>query len=135
MLIVYRAPPLINTHVHHPAKNAGSAYVIKGRPKGVGVELKTLIDLDSSIILCLELCRGALRQTSKEYEKHGTAVMLRMTAPWHGKAHTVIADSAFSSVKSAVALKQSSTYSYFIGIVKTAHSQRNLWQLIYCSQH
>ena len=42
-----------------------------------------------------------------------------MSAPWHGKAHFVIADSAFSSVDTAVALKQHGTY--FIGIVKTAH--------------
>ena len=92
---------------------------IKRKPK---VELKALIDCKSSIMMCLELCEGALRQCSKLYEQEygsGTAVTLRMSAPWHGKAHIVIADSAFSSVATAVALKQHGTY--FIGIVKTAH--------------
>ena len=46
-----------------------------------------------------------------------------MSAPWHGKAHIPIADSAFSSIATAVALKQHGTY--FIGIVK---------QLIICTQ-
>ena len=44
-----------------------------------------------------------------------------MTAPGHGKAHTVIADSAFSSVQKLLPLKQRGTY--FIGIVKTAHAK------------
>ena len=95
---------------------------IKRKPKGVGVALKALIDCKSSIMMRLELCEGALRQCSKLYEQEdgsGTAVTLRMSAPWHGKAHIVIADSAFSSVATAVALKQHGTY--FIGIVKTAH--------------
>ena len=95
---------------------------IKRKPKGVGVKLKALVDCMSSIMIRLELCEGALRQSSKQYEQEysaGMAVTLRMTALWHGKAHTVIADSAFSSVTTAIALKQRGTY--FIGIVKTAH--------------
>ena len=34
---------------------------IKRKPKGVGVELKALIDCKSSIMMRLELCEGALR--------------------------------------------------------------------------
>ena len=40
---------------------------IKQKPKGVGVELKALIDYKSSIMMRLELCEGALRQCSKLY--------------------------------------------------------------------
>ena len=69
----------------------------------------------------LEICEGALRQSQKKYEDQygsGTAVTLRMTSSWHGKAHIVVGDSAFSFVATAVALKQNGTY--FVGIVKTA---------------
>ena len=95
---------------------------IKRKPKGVGVEMKVLVDCTSSIMMWLELCEGALRQCCKKYESEygaGTAVTLKMTAPWHGKAHTVITDSAFSSVATAIALKQRGTY--LTGIVNTAH--------------
>ena len=91
------------------------------KPKGVGVELKALIDCKSSIMMRLELCEGAKRQALKKYENEygaGTAVSLRLTEPWHGKGHVVIGDSAFSSVSSCVAFIERGTF--FRGIVKTA---------------
>ena len=94
---------------------------IERKPKGIGVELKAVCDCMSSIMMQLEICEGALRQSQKKYEDQygsGTAVTLRMTSSWHGKAHIVVGDSAFSSVATAVALKQNGTY--FVGIVKTA---------------
>ncbi|KAL5516632.1 hypothetical protein EMCRGX_G002017 [Ephydatia muelleri] len=94
---------------------------IERKPKGNGVELKAVCDCMSSIMMQLEICEGALRQSQKKYEDQygsGTAVTLRMTSSWHGKAHIVVGDSAFSSVATAVALKQNGTY--FVGIVKTA---------------
>lgn len=94
---------------------------IKRKPKGTGVELKAVCDYMSSIMMQLEIYEGALHQSQKKYEDQygsGTAVTLRMTSPWHGKAHIVVADSAFSCVATAVALKQNGTY--FVGIVKTA---------------
>eukprot|EP00731_Ephydatia_muelleri_P001696 Em0001g1696a len=91
------------------------------KPKGIGVELKAVCDCMSSIMMQLEICEGALHQSQKKYEDQygsGTAVTLRMTSSWHGKAHIVVGDSAFSSVATAAALKQNGTY--FVGIVKTA---------------
>ena len=46
-----------------------------------------------------ELCEGALRQCSKLYEQEygsGTAVTLRMSAPWHGKAHILLLQTVHS---------------------------------------
>ena len=50
----------------------------------------------------------------------GTAVTLRLTEPHRGRGRTLIADSAFSSVKTFVNLEANSGL-YFMGIVKTAH--------------
>ena len=92
---------------------------IKREPKGIAVELKAVCDRLSSILMQLETCEGALRQSQRKYEDcSGTAVTLRMTSPWHEKAHIVVADSAFSSLATAAALKQNGIY--FLGIVKTA---------------
>ena len=55
---------------------------IKQKAKGVGVVLEARIDYKSLIVMRLELCE-------QEYGS-GTAVTLRMSAPWHGKAHIVV---------------------------------------------
>lgn len=51
----------------------------------------------------------------------GTAWCLRLTKPWHGSGRTVIGDSAFASVQTAVQLKRRGLS--FIGVVKTATSR------------
>ena len=50
--------------------------------------------------------------------KHGAAVVCRMTKALHGSKRTVVGDSAFASVETAVKLREKGLF--FIGIVKTA---------------
>ena len=79
------------------------------KPEGVGCELKSAADGMSGIILQLELMEGSEAQSKKpghaEYGE-GTSQLLRLCAPWRGTARTIIADSAFSSVKSLLALSE-----------------------------
>ncbi|ETN00434.1 hypothetical protein PPTG_24270 [Phytophthora nicotianae INRA-310] len=65
---------------------------------------------------------GAHRQRQKAYNAdfgEGTAVVLRLAQPYAGSGRTVVADSAFSSVKTLVQLN-SMMGLYFMGMVKTA---------------
>ena len=52
----------------------------------------------------------------------GTSSLLCLTKPWSGSDRTVVADSAFASLKSAQALHNHRGLR-FIGLVKTAHKQ------------
>ena len=55
-----------------------------------------------------------------EYKLAGTALLLRLTKPWHGSRKAVRADSqsAFASVTTAVACRKNGMH--FTGLVKTA---------------
>ena len=48
----------------------------------------------------------------------GTAQTLRLSEPWHGTGRIIVADSAFSSVTTAIELKKCGLL--FTGVVKTA---------------
>lgn len=52
---------------------------------------------------------------------YNTAVTLRLTETLHGSGRTIIGDSAFSSVSTALACRQYGLH--FMGIIKTAHLQ------------
>ena len=104
---------------------------IARKPEGVGCELKSAADGMSGIILQLELMEGSEAQSKKpghaEYGE-GTSQLLRLCAPWRGTARTIIADSAFSSVKSLLALLDQGLY--FMGMVKTATKEYPKKQLL-----
>ena len=112
-------------------EGADSNYVVDGmpavqkiarKPKGVGMELKSVADGDTCCILGLEIHEGKIGQAHKPYEQKfggGTAFVLRLSNFLFGSGVTVIADSAFSSVKTAEQLLKHGLF--FIGIVKTAH--------------
>ncbi|KAL5488537.1 hypothetical protein EMCRGX_G017491 [Ephydatia muelleri] len=83
------------------------------KPEGVGCELKSAADGMSGILLQLVLMEG-----SEELNPKNQA-MLSMEkvhhnylgcAPWRGTARTIIADSAFSSVKSLLGTVRSRTF-------------------------
>ena len=74
------------------------------KPKGVETEIKCLADGVVGIMLRQEICEGK-EVESKEKWSHllaGTAHTLRVSEPWHGTGRILVADSAFSSVTTAV---------------------------------
>ena len=93
------------------------------KPKGVGMELKNLADCDTGILMALEIMGP---KTEMRHRMHtgqygaGTALLLRLCRNLRGTGRVIVADSAFASVKSAIALKKELGL-YFLGIVKTAH--------------
>jgi len=98
---------------------------IAHKPRGVGAELKAMCDGKSGILMSLELMEGKERGNVKKYHDlygHGTAVTMRLVQNWAGTGRIVTADSAFSSVKTLVALHKDLGL-YFQGIVKTAHRE------------
>lgn len=94
------------------------------KPKGVGLEIRNACCSETGIMLQLELQEGKEAMKKKEFSAEygsGTASVLRLTRPWHGKGHVGVGDSAFASFKTAKAMKQRGTY--FEGLVKTAHTK------------
>ncbi|POM70815.1 hypothetical protein PHPALM_12696 [Phytophthora palmivora] len=77
---------------------------IKRKPEGVGAELKSIADGDTGVLLGLEIME---------------AVVLHLSQPYAGSGCTIVADSAFASVKTLVQLNLLLGL-YFIGMVKTA---------------
>ena len=65
----------------------------------MGCELKNSADADTKIFLQLEIQEGADIRSSKEYMSEyklaGTALLLRLTKPWHGSGRAISANSAF----------------------------------------
>ena len=78
-----------------------------GTTKGVGTELKDAACAQTKIILALEIQEGKQVMASKEYveeyTKAGTAVVLRLTQPWHGSGRVINSDFAFASITTAMA--------------------------------
>ena len=94
------------------------------KPRPTGSEIKNLSDPASNIVLNMELYEGKDIMAAKDYVRtFGSAIAttLRSTQPYHGTGKRVIADSWFSSVKSAAELLKRGLYS--IMLVETAHKQ------------
>lgn len=92
------------------------------KPRGVGAEFKAICCSETGILLGLELMEGKTRQQAKAYHHlygEGTSVVLRLCTPYNTLPRTVVADSYFSSVKTAIALHEHLNLR-FMGIVKTA---------------
>jgi hypothetical protein len=101
--------------------SAGMPHVTKivRKPKGVGLEIRTLADGPTRIMLFLELQEGKYAMDQKDaanIAKYGanTANLLRMTAAYHHTSRVVCADSAWGSVMTAVSLAQHGLYNYAI---------------------
>ncbi|KAJ8535180.1 hypothetical protein ON010_g13558 [Phytophthora cinnamomi] len=87
------------------------------KPEGLGVELKAIADGDTGIILGLELVEGSAQQRQKAYAAEygeGTVVVLRLAEPYRGTGRTVVADSAFASVKTLVQLGHELDFSSWV---------------------
>ncbi|XP_051167804.1 uncharacterized protein LOC127285709 [Leptopilina boulardi] len=107
----------------HGTKEGGMPAVIKikRKPKGVGCECKTLADVQTGIMIGIEINEGKEVMKDKLWQKEfgaGTATTLRLTQPWFGTGRIVVGDSWFASVKTAIELRKQGLY--FLGIVKTA---------------
>ena len=92
------------------------------KPKGVGMEVKNLADCDTGMFVALEIVAGKEEMRERDHARTygaGTSLLLRLSKNWHGTGRVIVADSAFASVKSAVALKARGLF--FMGLVKTAH--------------
>eukprot|EP00731_Ephydatia_muelleri_P003545 Em0001g3545a len=87
------------------------------KPKGVGTEIKCVAD---GLVVCIEICEGKEAESKKKWSHlpAGTAQTLRLSEPWHGTGRIIVADSAFSSVTTAIELKKCGLL--FTGVVKTA---------------
>jgi hypothetical protein len=91
------------------------------KTEGRSTELKSIADAETGILLGLEVMEGSERQKQKKYHAEfgeGTAVLLRLVEPYVSSERTVVADSAFSSVKTLEQLHNRGLY--FMGMVKTA---------------
>ena len=74
-------------------------------------------------MMALDLVACAKEMHTREYYSEygtGTSILLRLAKAWSGSGRVVVADSAFASVKSAVALRNRLGL-FFLGMVKTAH--------------
>lgn len=92
------------------------------KPRGVGAEAKALCDGESGVMLRVDFMEGQQRQHLKQWHAEygeGTAVSLRLCAPWAGSGRYVVMDSAFGSVKTCIALLTHLGL-FCIGMVKTA---------------
>lgn len=97
---------------------------IKSKPVSVGIECKCSCDGESGVMLFLDIQEGRIANNMKLYAdefKFHTAVTLRCTMNWKNTWRLVVADSAFSSVDTAIALLRNGLH--FIGVVKTAHTK------------
>jgi hypothetical protein len=95
------------------------------KPEGKGTELKAIADGDTGILLALDIVEGKERQRMKRFSREygeGTAIVLRFAEPYKGTGRTIVADSAFASVKTLVQLENLCGL-YFMGMVKTATHQ------------
>ena len=90
------------------------------KPKGVGTVMKCLADGVVGIMLQLEICEGKEAEAQKKWSllPAGTAQTLRLSDPWHGSGRIIVADSAFSSVTTAIECRKKGLF--YSGIVKTA---------------
>ncbi|OQR82277.1 hypothetical protein ACHHYP_16291 [Achlya hypogyna] len=95
---------------------------IKRKPEGVGADIKSVACSTTGVLLGLDIMEGQSRQHAKPYwvqYGEGTAFVLRPTEAKKSTGRTVVANSAFASVKTLLALKERGLF--FMGIIKTAH--------------
>ena len=92
------------------------------KPRPIGNKIKNLSDAATNIVLHIELYEGKDIMAHKEHVKSfraTTETVIHLIQPYHSNKRRVIADSWFSSVKSAVEPLTNDLYS--IMLLKTAH--------------
>ena len=96
---------------------------IPRKPEGVGTEMKSIACGDTKMIIGLDLMEGAVRNAAKEFNEFGagTGQILRLARKYFGSGRLIVADSAFSSVKTCVELRNRGLF--FGGVIKTAYKQ------------
>jgi len=97
---------------------------IARKPRGVGMELKSVADGDTKCILRVEMHEGKTKQSLKRFNDLGSgcAFIQRLCEPWRfGSNRTVVADSAFSSLNTCEQLLSRGLL--FMGMVTTAHKR------------
>ena len=95
---------------------------IMRKPRPIGNEIKDISDSRSNVVFRMELYEGREAMQGKEFvDEYGAtaATSLRLTSDIQGSGRTVIADSWFGSVKTAICLRKRGLHS--IMLVKTAH--------------
>ena len=110
---------------HRGAGGCPHVTKITRKPKGVCMEIKNICDCASGVLMRLEIVSNKDEMRQRDHSAvlgAGTALLLRLAKHFHGSGRVIIADSAFASVKSAVAL-QKQLGLYFLGLVKTASRQ------------
>jgi len=97
--------------------------MIARKPKGIGMELKSLACGDTKCIIALEMHEGRDRQAQKHFEQFGAgcAFVLRLASGYFGTKRTIVADSAFASVNTLEQCRLRGLF--FMGMVKTAHKR------------
>lgn len=100
-------------------RGAAAIYKIIRKPKGIGLQLKALIDCSSKIMLRLELCEGKDLGPTEYDDIAGLSggVVFRLAEPWFDSHRILIGDSAFSSIKLALEVLKKGLY--YIGSLKT----------------
>jgi len=95
------------------------------KPKGVGLELKNALCVQSGVMLRYEMLEGKAAMANRRFcgpgVNNSTATTLRLVEPWLYKGRHVLGDSWFASVQTALHLKLKGTF--FTGMVKTAHRE------------
>jgi hypothetical protein len=92
------------------------------KPVSKGTEIKAIADGQTGILLGLDIMEGKEKQHLKRYHDQygeGTAIVLRLSEPYKSSGRTVVADSAFASVKTLIQVENHLGL-YFMGMVKTA---------------
>ena len=114
-------------------KGSDGQYVAEGmphktkiarKPEGVGAEMKALACGETGNIMKLDMMEGREANRRKDFSQvygEGTAVTLQLTKEYYGTGRVVHADSAFSSVKTLLALRERGLF--FMGMIKTAHKE------------
>lgn len=108
----------------HAAEGLPHATKIARKPEGIGAEMKAVADGETGCIIGVEMMEGRARMATRPFAQEyqaGTATVLRLCWPWRGSGRIVIADSAFASVKTLIAVKNLLGL-FFMGAVKTAHT-------------
>ena len=92
------------------------------KPHPLGFMVKSICDATTRIMLNLDLVEGSEVASFKKFNAEwgkSTGCTLRLAEPWFGSWRTLIGDSWFASVNTALAC--SSKDLHFVGNVKTGH--------------
>ena len=105
---------------HHKQTGCPCVYKMK-QPKGIGMMIKNVCDVETGIMLSMEIASSAeeMQRRTEPGMNVGTGYLLRLTQSLKGSGRLVVGDSAFSSVESARMMKSRNGL-FYIGAVKVA---------------